>query len=159
MKLRRSFFNLYHAISTMEYRTNNLNSGDFSYRDIMYLNLIMFMDECTVTKLASLLSITKPAVTVKINQLIDKGLVIKVKSRTDERINILMASPMVYTLFSNEDRSINRAINKLTETYTGEEVEKFSIMLNNLSNYLVEEVALDSPAPSAMSTPKIVKGI
>ena len=77
MDLRRSFFNMYHAISWMEFQTNVRHSGDMSYRDIMYINLIMFMDNCTVSKLADMLNISKPAVTVRVNQLIEKGIVIK----------------------------------------------------------------------------------
>ena len=138
MDLRRSFFNMYHAISWMEFQTNVRHSGDMSYRDIMYINLIMFMDNCTVSKLADMLNISKPAVTVRVNQLIDKGIVIKQKSKLDERVNILMISPKVYTTYGDEDRRINHALAKLCEEYPPEDVDRFAEMLNSLSENLVK---------------------
>ncbi len=138
MNLRHSFFDLYHSISTMEFRMNSKTQGDVSYRDIMYLNMIMFMDECTVSKLADLMGITKPAVTVKINHLIEQGLVLKQKSKTDERVNMLMVAPKVYTMYSDEDRQINRALAKLCEDYPPDEVNKFSEMLESLAKNLID---------------------
>ncbi len=139
MDLRRSFFNMYHAISWMEFQTNVRHSGDMSYRDIMYINLIMFMDNCTVSKLADMLNISKPAVTVRVNQLIEKGIVIKQKSKLDERVNILMISPKVYTTYGDEDRRINHALAKLCEEYPPEDVDRFAEMLNSLSENLVKK--------------------
>ena len=139
MDLRRSFFNMYHAISWMEFQTNVRHSGDMSYRDIMYINLIMFMDNCTVSKLADMLNISKPAVTVRVNQLIEKGIVIKQKSKLDERVNILMISPKVYTTYGDEDRRINHALAKLCEEYPPEDVDRFAEMLNSLSENLVNK--------------------
>lgn len=136
--LRRSFFDMYHAISWMEFQTNVNHSGDMSYRDIMYINLIMFMDNCTVSKLAKMLNISKPAVTVRVNQLIEKGIVIKKKSKTDERVNILMISPEVYTMYGDEDRRINHSLAKLCEDYSPEDIAKFSEMLSSLSKNLVD---------------------
>lgn len=136
--LRRSFFDMYHAISWMEFQTNVNHSGDMSYRDIMYINLIMFMDNCTVSKLAKMLNISKPAVTVRVNQLIEKGIVIKKKSKTDERVNILMISPEIYTMYGDEDRRINHSLAKLCEDYSPEDIAKFSEMLSSLSKNLVD---------------------
>ena len=135
--LRRNFFKMYHSISTMEFRSNSNIQGDMSYRDIMYLNIIMFMDECTVTKLVELLNITKPAVTVKINSLVERGYVIKEKHPTDSRINILTASPSTYTLYSREDRRINMALESMLKEYSPEDIEKFSEMLGMLAENLV----------------------
>ena len=136
--LRRSFFDMYHAISWMEFQTNVRHSGDMNYRDVMYINLIMFMDNCTVSKLAEMLNISKPAVTVRVNQLIEKGIVIKQKSKVDERVNILMISPKMYTLYGDEDRRINHSLTKLCEEYSPEDVAKFSEMLASLSKNLVD---------------------
>lgn len=139
MRLRRSFFNLYHSISTMEYRMNSRHSGDLSYRDILYINMIMFMDDCTVSKLAKIMNITKPAVTVRINHLIEEGVIIKQKSKSDKRVNILIVSPMIYSMYGSEDKTINHALNKIREEYTSEEIAKFVEMLDSLSHNLVDE--------------------
>lgn len=123
----------------MEFQTNVRHSGNMSYRDIMFINLIMFMDNCTVSKLADMLNISKPAVTVRVNQLIEKGIVIKQKSKLDERVNILMISPQVYTTYGEEDRRINHALTKLCEEYPPEDVERFAEMMNSLSEDLVKK--------------------
>lgn len=138
MQLRRSFFDLYHAISWMEYRANSRKTGSMSYKDIMLLNIIMFMDDCTVSKLANMLNISKPAVTVKVNRFIEQGAVIKHKSKEDERINILQVSPAIYSIYGVEDRQINKALTKMVENNSPEDIKMFSQMLDQLSKYLVE---------------------
>ena len=86
-----------------------------------------------------MLNISKPAVTVRVNQLIEKGIVIKQKSKLDERVNILMISPKVYTTYGDEDRRINHALAKLCEEYPPEDVDRFAEMLNSLSENLVKK--------------------
>jgi len=134
--LRRSFFKLYHALNTMEFRSNSDLHGDMTYRDIMYLSIIMFTDDCTVTKLVDLLKITKPAVTVKVNSLVERGLVIKQKSPDDSRVNILTASPATYAIYGKEDRRINLALEMMLNDYTLDDIEKFSEMINALAHNL-----------------------
>lgn len=133
MNLRESFFHLYHGINAMEFQTNSQKSGDLSYRDLMYINLIMFMDDCTVTKLAEVMNISKPAVTMRVNRLIEQGLVIKQKSREDERVNILMLSPATYTRFGENDKRINHALLKICEEYPPEDVKLFANMMDRLA--------------------------
>lgn len=133
MNLRESFFHLYHGINAMEFQTNSQKSGDLSYRDLMYINLIMFMDDCTVTKLAEVMNISKPAVSMRVNRLIEQGLVIKQKSREDERVNILMLSPATYTRFGENDKRINHALLKICEEYPPEDVKLFANMMDRLA--------------------------
>jgi len=134
--LRRSFFTLYHSINTMEFRTNSDVHGDMTYRDIMYLSIIMFTDDCTVTKLVKLLKISKPAVTVKINSLVERGLVIKQKSPDDSRVNIITVSPATYAIYGQEDRRINLALEMLLKEYSIDDIEKFAEMVNALAHNL-----------------------
>ena len=133
MNLRESFFHLYHGINAMEFQTNSQKSGDLSYRDLMYINLIMFMDDCTVTKLAEIMNISKPAVTMRVNRLIEQGIIIKQKSREDERVNILMLSPATYTRFGENDKRINHALLKICEEYPPEDVKLFANMMDRLA--------------------------
>ncbi len=142
-ELRDSYFKMYHAISWMEYQTAS-HSADMTWRDIIYINLIMFMDDCTVSKLADMLNLSKPAVTIKINNLIQQGIVIKTKSTEDARVNILTIAPWVYTLYSKEDRRVNRALEELHKEYTTEDLKTFTEILNKLSSALVDS-KLDNP--------------
>ena len=134
MNLRDSFFHLYHSLNAMEFQTNSKKSGDLTYRDLMYINLIMFMDDCTVTKLAEVMNISKPAVTMRVNRLIEQGIVIKQKSREDERVNILMLSPETYTRFGENDKRINHALRKMYEEYPPEDIKMFAGMLDRLAD-------------------------
>ena len=133
MNLRESFFHLYHGLNALEFQTNSKRSGDLTYRDLMYINLIMFMDDCTVTKLAEIMNISKPAVTMRVNRLIEQGLIIKQKSRKDERVNILMLSPETYARFGDNDKRINHALAKICEEYSPEDVKIFANMMDRLA--------------------------
>ena len=134
MNLRDSFFHLYHGLNALEFQTNSKRSGDLTYRDLMYINLIMFMDDCTVTKLAKLMNLSKPAVTMRVNRLIEQGLIIKQKSKNDERVNILMLSPETYTRFGDNDKRINHALVKICEEYPAEDVKTFANMMDRLAD-------------------------
>lgn len=133
MNLRESFFHLYHGLNALEFQTNSKKSGDLTYRDLMYINLIMFMDDCTVTKLAEIMNISKPAVTMRVNRLIEQGIIIKQKSREDERVNILMLSPATYARFGENDKRINHALAKICEEFPPEDVKVFAKMMDRLA--------------------------
>ena len=117
---------------------NSKRCGGTSYRDIMLINIIMFMNDCTVSKIADLLNVSKSAITVRVNKLTEQGMILKQKNVNDGRSSILTAAPKVYTLYRDEDKSINYALTKICESYSLEEIKLFSTMLDDLSVHLLE---------------------
>ena len=79
------------------YELQVMNGNDYynglSYNSILYINVMEQMKECTVSKIADALKITKSAVTLKINELVKQGVVIKKQSEKDKRVYYLELSP------------------------------------------------------------------
>lgn len=78
------------------------SDDNLSYRDVLYLNLISGMEECTVSKLADAACVTKPTVTVRINSLVRRGLVVRIPSETDRRVSYIMLSDRSMKVFESE---------------------------------------------------------
>lgn len=62
---------------------------DISFNTSMYLDLVKFRGTATVSSIAEDLDISKAAVTMKVNELVKQGLVKKIQSEEDKRINHL----------------------------------------------------------------------
>ena len=71
MNLRDSPNRLYYNMTIYDVRyVNRSITGNLSYNSIMYLDIIAYQDNCTVSSIAETLGISKPAVTKKVNELI-----------------------------------------------------------------------------------------
>lgn len=67
------------------YELQLMSGGDFynglSYNSLLYLNVIGQMKDCTVSRLADALCITRAAVTLKVNELVKQGLSLENRTR------------------------------------------------------------------------------
>ena len=123
MELRRALDSFYYSTALCDLRLMNRQFIDenITYNSLLYLELIYAMDgRLTASKIAEMLCVSKPAVTLKINELIRQGLVVKTPDPKDRRQNLL---------------SINEeAVKKIAEMFSEEDIEKFCQMLNVLSD-------------------------
>jgi DNA-binding MarR family transcriptional regulator len=66
----------YYRSSVSELRT--LHGGDYTpgmtYNSMLYLNIIAGTGECTVSKLADILNVSRSAVTIKVNELVNMAM-------------------------------------------------------------------------------------
>ena len=88
MDLRKSLDKFYYSTALCDLRLMNKQFVDenITYNSLLYLELIFTMNgKCTASQIADLLHISKPAVTLKINELIRKGLVTKEPDPKDRR--------------------------------------------------------------------------
>ena len=138
MNLRDSFLHLHREIAAMELRTGSRRDDGLSYRDLTFVNLIISMEGCTVIKLADIMGISKPAVTMRVNRLMELGLVAKERSAEDERVNILTPTPEARARYGEIDRRVDSALSKLDGEYTPEDVERMSEMMDRLAELLGE---------------------
>jgi len=96
--------------------------------------------ECTASKIAEMLHVSKPAVTLKINELIRQGLVTKTTDPCDRRKNYLSVNEETvprYRIYRYQD---NKAIQRITERYSQEDIQKFCDMLSIISDINFEEI-------------------
>ena len=117
MELRRALDSFYYSTALCDLRLMNRQFIDenITYNSLLYLELIYAMDgRLTASKIAEMLCVSKPAVTLKINELIRQGLVVKTPDPKDRRQSL--------------------AVKKIAEMFSEEDIEKFCQMLNVLSD-------------------------
>lgn len=104
-----------------------------SYNSMLYLNVIDLTEDCTVSRLAEALRVSKPAVTLKINELVKRGLVEKEQSRTDKRVFYLKLSPEIQTIFLLYDEVFGKIEEELRQKYSEDQLELFGDILHTIS--------------------------
>ena len=124
MELRRALDSFYYSTALCDLRLMN---RQFIDENITYNRL-------TASKIAEMLCVSKPAVTLKINELIRQGLVVKTPDPKDRRQNLLSINEEAvpnYKIYKKQD---SLAVKKIAEMFSEEDIEKFCQMLNVLSD-------------------------
>ncbi|CAG9622258.1 MarR family winged helix-turn-helix transcriptional regulator [Sutcliffiella rhizosphaerae] len=130
MNLLDELHRFYYDMTLTELRLMNENSSNISYHSLLYLDLISYKDNCTVSYLADILHISKSAVTIKVNELIKSGLLIKKQSTKDRRVYYLSIAPKVKEDYKQHDMRVLNASKDLEMNYTDSELELFKKMLS-----------------------------
>ncbi|NLT38807.1 MAG: MarR family transcriptional regulator [Methanomassiliicoccus sp.] len=138
MDLKKSFARHYYARTLMELRMmSRVNVNDrITFNSVLYMDLIAFTENCTISKLAEMLHVSKSSVTIKVNELVEQGYVVKTKSETDGRIHYLSISSEASEPYSREDRQFDVMIKMLQERFSEKELKKFSEILDESAEYL-----------------------
>lgn len=137
MNLRDELNAFYYSNALCDLRLMNdtQTSHSLSYNSLLYLEIIYSMQgECTASRLAKLLNISKPAVTLKLNELIEQGLVNKIPDKNDHRKNLLFVNENAvpqYRIYREQD---DLAIKTITERYSKQDIDKFCDMLKIITD-------------------------
>jgi DNA-binding MarR family transcriptional regulator len=110
-----------------------------SYHSLLCLNIIASVPDCTVSRMAELLGITKPGITDKVNGLVRKGLVEKTQSEEDHRVFRLRLRPDVRASYESWDQFSGKLEERLAQKYSRENIELFSEMLMDIADYELNE--------------------
>ena len=143
MNLKKALDSFYYSTALCNLRLMNEKFVDehITYNSLLYLELIFTMKgECTVSRIADLLNISRPGVTLKVNELIKQGLVTKTPDPDDRRKNYLTINEEAvpqYKIYRYQD---NEAVRRITEKYSGEEIRMFCDMLDMISEINFEEL-------------------
>lgn len=101
------------------YELQMMNGSDYfnglSYNSLLYINVIEQLEDCTVSKLAQALHITKSAVTIKINELVRQKLVLKEQSSMDKRVYYLRLSPEIANIMGLSMMRYSRKWSQISE--------------------------------------------
>lgn len=125
----------YLKITVRELSMLNQRPGlaNITYHSMMYLDLIAYQKNCTVSYLAETLRVSKAAVTIKVNELERLGLVEKTQSRQDKRVYYLTVNEDVRERCQIFDTVLHGLDKWIPAHYTSEEVEAFCRILNEVS--------------------------
>lgn len=140
MNLRSSLNRLYYNMTIHDIRfINHSVTGNLSYNSVMYLDVIDFQENCTVSSLAETLRISKPAVTKKVNELIGLGFVVKTQSETDRRIHYLSVSDAIRKNTELYDRPFERALRTILKEFDQEQLDILCHILDTYSEEVMKE--------------------
>lgn len=143
MDLRKALDSFYYSTALCDLRLMNRHFIDknITYNSLLYIELIYTMNgTCTASKLAELLNISKPGVTLKINELLKQGLVTKTPDPHDKRKKCLTVNEDAIPQYKVFRRQDSEAIKRITERYSTEEIGRFCEMLDIISKINFEEI-------------------
>lgn len=143
MDLWQELGKFYYSAALCDLRLMNRTfmSQNITYNSLLYLELIYTMEgQCTASKIAELLYISKPAVTLKVNELIKLGLVVKTPDPQDHRQNLLSINKEVIPEYRAYCQKNMSAVQMLQEKYSPEEIQRFCEMLRILSDVGLKEI-------------------
>lgn len=143
MDLRKALDTFYYSTALCDLRLMNKQFVDenITYNSLLYIELIYTMNgTCTASKLAELLNVSKPGVTLKLNELLRQGLITKTPDPNDKRKNYLAVNEEAVPQYKVFRRQDSEAIKRITERFTPEEIGKFCEMLDIISEINFEEI-------------------
>lgn len=114
----------------------NQKYGRLSWNTLLYLNIISDTKDCTASFIAKNIGVSKAAVTIRINELIAKGLVIKKQSEEDKRVNYLYVSDEIKREYDEYDQMYIKSSEETEKLFTEEEIAVVSKVLEKLSDYI-----------------------
>lgn len=127
------------AGSIMELRIINSDpSADarLSFKDVMFMNLIVTIEDCTPSKLAEAACVTKPTITSRLNSLEDKGFVRRARSDEDGRVQVVELTPRIADVYRMEWGIFERMVEDLRERFGEERLRDFAEVLDEVSRLL-----------------------
>jgi DNA-binding MarR family transcriptional regulator len=130
-----SYFYYRASLNELRWMRREDFSFGLSYHSLLCLNIIACTPDCTVSRLAELLGISTPGITEKVNGLVRKGLVEKLRSQKDRRVVRLRLRPDVRATYEGWDRFSGELETRLAEKYSDEEIALFAKMLADIADY------------------------
>jgi DNA-binding MarR family transcriptional regulator len=101
---------------------------DLTVLESFSLDVIYSLHEPTIVEYARYMKISQPNATYKINQLIDKGYLVKVQDENDGRVYHLRVTDKFHKLYTN-DKHLQVAISAVKKNFTPKQLELLEKML------------------------------
>ena len=143
MDLRKALDAFYYSTALCDLRLMNKQFIDenITYNSLLYIELIYTMNgTCTASRLAELLNVSKPGVTLKLNELLRQGLITKTPDPNDKRKSYLSVNDDAIPQYKVFRRQDSEASKRITDRFTPEEIGKFCEMLDIISEINFEEI-------------------
>jgi DNA-binding MarR family transcriptional regulator len=110
--------------------------GSLSATEAYAADVIYLLGDPTVSTFAEVLGISQPNATYKINNLAAKGYVTRTASDEDRRECRVSVGDRFYSYYNTDYPFIAHGVEKLSETYSPEELTLFERMLKDLNGAL-----------------------
>lgn len=122
------------AINTLRLMNSKSIYPDITYNSLLYLDIISYKENCTVSFLADALHISKSAVTIKVNELMKQGFITKTQSQHDKRINYLTLNEAITKEYQGQDCEVMQSIQNIEQNYSQKEINTFREILKIISD-------------------------
>ena len=146
MKLKSTVDEFFFDMIVNELKLMNSDKLDtnITYNSLLYLDLISHKKNCTVSYIADILHVSKSAVTIKVNELEQIGLIKKIQSTEDRRVYHLIKTDKAEKMYRIYDTAFDDAIKYINKNYSNGDVEIFCKILKTFSNCFKNKVKLGS---------------
>jgi DNA-binding MarR family transcriptional regulator len=141
LNLHRSLVKIYREFLLHELMLINSDFGstEITYNSLLYLDIILVTENCTISQIANSLNIAKSSVTLKVQELERMGLVYKVQSKTDKRQFYLKLTEKSKELGQVYNIGISKSIKEISKKYSKQDIRNFIEMLEIIRiNYIDE---------------------
>lgn len=114
---------------------NNSSYQNITYNSLLYMDIIAYKKDCTVSYLAEALHVAKSAVTLKVKELEKLGLVFKEQSREDKRVHFLRVNQEVLDRYKEYDAVLYGALDEVEERYQPEQIQLLMDMFDIINQH------------------------
>ncbi len=137
--MREAYFKFMSAVDIDCYKSiRESEIGSFlPYSDVLQLFIINHKQNMTISELADRLNLSRPATTQKINELANKGLVIKTQSTKDKRATYLSLTESL--IRSSNDAKSASLMDAVDVNFSEDKKAVFEEILNFMTKYLLED--------------------
>lgn len=137
------FMNLFRKVRLISYRYQFRGLGrkfaDISVQEACSADIVRLLGSPTISEYAAFVGISQPNATYKVKNLVSKGYLKKLKSLNDRRECRLAVGEKFEKLRFESEEQMQRALNKLEQEFTQEELETTSRVLTAAYEYIKQE--------------------
>lgn len=111
--------------------------------EVFCVEIIDALKNPTINEFANFINISSPNAAYKVNSLIQKGYVKKIRSDTDKREYHLTVTDKYYKYYNISQRYVDTVLERIRNNFSKEEVDLFEKMFEKITDELMPEVNLD----------------
>ena len=134
--LSKEFQAVYDIFKKNFYASMCANSKELTMQEAFSLDIIHMLGNPTILEYANYMGISQPNATYKINQMIDKGYLIKEVYEKDKRAYKLQVTKKFLSLYRDNDRYIKKVLKEVENTFSKEEVQLLEKMLKDVKKQM-----------------------
>lgn len=120
---------------------NDSSYQNITYNSLLYMDIIAYKKDCTVSYLAETLHVAKSAVTLKVKELEKQGLVFKEQSKDDKRVHFLRVNQKILDQYKVYDSVLYEALDEVEGKYTPEDLAVISEVLDIINRHFEDSRA------------------
>lgn len=134
--LSKEFQAVYDIFKRNFYASMCANSKELTMQEAFSLDIIHMLGNPTILEYANYMGISQPNATYKINQMIDKGYLIKEVYKKDKRAYKLQVTKKFLSLYRDNDKYIKKVLKEVENTFSKEEVQLLEKMLKDVKRQM-----------------------